>query len=108
MGDMKFNNLLKDFFLDITDSILMHGGKIYRYVGDEVVVSWSMNKGIDNARVIRTFFHAQQAVLENKQNYLDKYGFFPTFTASFDFGKVVVGEIGNSQRTDITLSLLTR
>ena len=95
MGDMKFNNLLKDFFLDITDSILMHGGNIYRYVGDEVVVSWSMNKGIDNARVIRTFFHAQEAVLENKQNYLDKYGLFPTFTASFDYGKVVVGEIGN-------------
>ena len=94
LGDIEYNNLLNDFFFDITDSILAHYGVIYRYVGDEVVVSWKLKKGLEEANFIRTFFDAKRAIYMNREKYLLQYGVIPGFTAGFSSGKVMVGEIG--------------
>ena len=94
LGDVEYNKLLSDFFFDITESILSNYGKIYRYVGDEVVVSWSLNRGIANARFIRSFFAARQAIQGKAADYQAKYNLVPSFTAGFHYGKVIVGEIG--------------
>jgi len=45
IGDIEYNKFLNNFFYDITDSIIENYGRIYRYVGDEVVVSWKLKKG---------------------------------------------------------------
>jgi len=50
IGDIDYNKFLNNFFYDITDSIIENYGKIYRYVGDEVVVSWKLKKGKKKAR----------------------------------------------------------
>lgn len=94
LGDIEYNKLLNDFFFDITDSIIANYGEIYRYVGDEVVVSWRPNKGLKNAHCIRTFFDAKKAIYINREKYLKSYGLVPTFTAGYHIGKVIVGEIG--------------
>ena len=46
LGHIKFFDLLKDFFSDMTDSILNSQGEIYQYVGDEIVISWSNRKSV--------------------------------------------------------------
>lgn len=94
IGDIEYNKLLNDFFFDITDSIMDHYGVIYRYVGDEVVVSWKLKKGLVEANFIRTFFAAKRAIYINREKYLQRYGVVPGFTAGFSCGKVMVGEIG--------------
>lgn len=94
LGDIEYNKLLNDFFFDITESIIKNYGEIYRYVGDEVVVSWRPNKGLKNAHCIRTFFDAKKAIHLNRENYLKSYGLVPTFTAGYHIGKIIVGEIG--------------
>jgi len=94
LGDIEYNNLLNDFFFDITDSILANYGKIYRYVGDEVVVSWKLKKGLPEAYFIRSFFDAKRAIHANRERYLQQYGVVPGFTAGFNYGKVIIGEIG--------------
>jgi len=94
LGDIDYNNLLNDFFFDITDSILTNYGEIYRYVGDEIVVSWKLRKGLPHAHFIRTFFQAKRAIYLKREKYLQLYGLVPSFTAGFNYGKVIVGEIG--------------
>ena len=94
LGDLDYNKFLNKFFFDITDSILDNYGKIYRYVGDEVVISWKMKKGLKNSTFINTFFDAQKAIELNKNKYLKKYGVAPAFTASYNYGKVIIGELG--------------
>lgn len=94
LGDIEYNKLLNDFFFDITDSIITNYGEIYRYVGDEVVVSWKPTKGIKNAHCLRAFFDAKKAIHLNREKYLNSYGLVPTFTAGYHIGKVIVGEIG--------------
>ena len=94
LGDVEFNNLLNDFFFDITDSIIKNYGEIYRYVGDEIVVSWKLKKGLPQAKFLRSFFDSKRAIHLKRENYLEKYGLIPTFTAGFNYGNVIVGEIG--------------
>jgi adenylate cyclase len=70
-------------------------GEIYRYVGDEVVVTWSMKNGLNNSNWIRTYFHIKNEIEQLKEKYLSEYNFVPEFTSSFHCGEVVLGEIGD-------------
>ena len=94
LGDIEYNNLLNDFFFDITESILTNYGEIYRYVGDEIVVSWKLKKGVPQAHFLRAFFDTKRAIRLKREKYLNLYDLVPGFTAGFNYGEVIVGEIG--------------
>ena len=94
LGGIKFHRFLHDFFTDISASILASKGVIYRYVGDQVVVTWKIKAGIENANCIRTYFKIKSKMKLLHEKYYSAYGFVPRFSTSFNCGKVVVGEIG--------------
>lgn len=103
LGDENYHELLRDFYSDITNPILDNNAEIYQYVGDEVVVAWKLEEGIKNNHCVKCFFDMKQALEKKKENYLQRYGLFPSFKAGIHLGKVIVGEIGIIKR-DITYS----
>ena len=98
IGHLKFYVFLNEFFYDITDAILVAEGEIYKYVGDEVIVSWRVMDGIKNSRCIHSFFEIQKSIEEKKIKYLDKFGYIPHFRAGIHCGPVIVGETGDFKR----------
>lgn len=94
IGHLKYFDMLKAYFSDLSDPILRHEGEIYQYVGDEVVISWRMKKGLKDAHCVLCFYAMQSALEHQKEEYLKKFGVFPTFKAGLHFGKVTTGEIG--------------
>lgn len=103
LGDETYHALLQDFFADITDPIVNNKGNIYQYVGDEVVVAWGIEEGIENAQCLRCFFDMKLSILKKKQKYMQRYGLIPSFKAGIHCGRVVAGEVGIIKR-DITYS----
>ena len=103
LGDEKYHALLKDFFADITNPIIDNKGSIYQYVGDEVVIAWNHNEGIENQHCIRCFFDMKLHIQKNKEKYLNRYGLIPSFKAGIHCGRVIAGEVGIMKR-DITYS----
>jgi adenylate cyclase len=103
LGDETYHALLKDFFADITEPILSNKGNIYQYVGDEVVVSWKYEDGIENLHCISCFFDMKFLIHKMEAKYLQRYGLVPSFKAGIHYGKVVAGEVGIIKR-DITYS----
>lgn len=95
LGALKFHKLLREFFYDISVPILVTKGEIYRYVGDEIVVSWNMKKGIEDANCIRSYFLMKKYVKNQREKYMQVFGFVPDFHAAFHSGKVIRGEIGD-------------
>lgn len=95
LGDIEFNNLLNEIFYDLTSTILSTYGEIYRYVGDEVVITWKMKNGLKHANCIRTFFQVKYTIRILREKYMTRYGFVPTFSAGYHCGKIIVGEIGD-------------
>ena len=53
LGEERYFNFIKDVFKDVTPAIIYAKGEIYQYVGDEIVVSWKMNNGIENANCLQ-------------------------------------------------------
>ncbi|MGS2738062.1 adenylate/guanylate cyclase domain-containing protein [Sinomicrobium sp. M5D2P17] len=103
LGNEAYHALLKDFFADITDPILESRGNIYQYVGDEVVVVWKFEEGVENLQCLRCFPEMKKHIEQKKDKYMHKYGMVPSFKAGIHFGGVVAGEIGVIKR-DITYS----
>jgi adenylate cyclase len=95
--------LLKDFFADITNPILDNKGEIYQYVGDEVVIAWKFENGIQHNRCIECFFDMKKEIQKLSEKYMNRYGLVPGFKAGIHCGKVVAGEVGIIKR-DITFS----
>ncbi len=103
LGNEKYHELLKDLFAHITDPILDNRGEIYQYVGDEVVISWRLNIGLEENNCINCFFDIKQKLETKKEKYITKFGIVPEFKAGIHYGKVIAGEIGIIKR-DITYS----
>ncbi len=98
LGHKRYFDFLNDFFSDITDSVIFSKGDIYQYVGDEVVVSWTLRNGLKNAQCMKCFFDIKQNIQKRKDDYLNTYGFVPDFKAGFNHGEVMAGEIGLVKR----------
>jgi len=94
IGNEKYFNLLNDMFSDITDTIINSNGEIYQYVGDEIVISWPLTKGIQKGNFIRCFFEIQSKIIHLGPIYKEKYGLVPEFKAGIHYGQVMAGEIG--------------
>lgn len=92
---LEFHNFVNRFFKDITESILFTKGEVYQYVGDEIVISWTMKKGIREANCIYMYLYALQAIEKGSKYYLDHFGIVPQFKAALHCGHVIRGEVGD-------------
>jgi adenylate cyclase len=98
LGNIVYSNFLIDYFYDITDAILMAKAEIYQYVGDEIILTWPLNKGIKNANCINCFFDIRNSIELKKSKYIEQYGVHPEFKAGLHGGNVVVTWIGDLKK----------
>lgn len=98
VGHIQYFNFLNEYYQDITRSIIRSYGVIYQYVGDEVVITWSMDEGLKNAHCIQLYFQMEHKIDQIKGKYEQKYGIVPSFKAGVHCGKVTVGEIGSIKK----------
>lgn len=92
----QFSSLIKDYFYDVSDAIMMFGGEIYQYVGDEIIVTWPLKK--NNINCIRCFFKMEEIIIRKKNYYQSKYGLLPEFKAGIHTGTVIVTSVGKQKK----------
>jgi adenylate cyclase len=98
LGSKKYSSFLGDFFKDIDIAFSQNKGKIFQYVGDEVVVIWNPKKGLKNNRCVQSFFSATNIIQDRKEYYIKNYNHVPSFKASLHIGEVTITEIGVSKK----------
>jgi adenylate cyclase len=97
-GHLKFLSLVNDFFTDIAEPIRQTKGEIYKYVGDEVIVTWKTKDAIQNANCIRCFLLIDELMLKRSEYYLNKYNIVPGYKAGMHGGLAITGELGYTKR----------
>ncbi|MEM6264349.1 MAG: adenylate/guanylate cyclase domain-containing protein [Bacteroidota bacterium] len=102
LGHVRYFEMLKEYYVDLSEPIVRFGGEIYQYVGDEVIVTWKL-KGDFAQNALDCFFAMKLALGNQSKKYEAKYGVIPTFKAGLHHGKVTTGEIGVIKR-EITFS----
>lgn len=98
LGHVRFYTLLNELFHEISQPVLQTKAEIYQYVGDEVVLTWEMEHGLNNSNCLKTFFMFQESLIRNSGNYFKSFGVKPEFKAGLHFGKVVSAQIGDLKR----------
>ena len=93
LGHKEYFKFIRDFIYYISIGLMEYGGRIYQYIGDEIVVSWPDTRR--NARkCIYALIEARKSLNKNLNVFLRKYGVFPEFKAGIHVGEVTIGEIG--------------
>jgi adenylate cyclase len=96
-GHIKYSYLIQDCFYDLADIVYKRCAKVYQYVGDEVILTWKIDSGIENCNCIQTFFDFDRVIKKKENFYLDKYGLIPEFKAGLHYGEVIITEIGGAK-----------
>lgn len=98
LGHIKFSRLIQDCFADLTPVIKKHGVEIYQYVGDEAVLCWPMENGLQNNHCIHCYFDFMDVLTAKADHYESNYGLQPFFKAGVHLGSVIVAEVGLIKR----------
>ncbi len=99
LGHIRFFDIVRDFFSDITDPILNSKGVIYQHVGDEVIVTWSPKRAFGNsAHALECYFRIRDEMARREPYYRQRYGLALNFKAALHTGQVVAGEMGVVKR----------
>ena len=98
LGHTKYSQLIQDCFYDLTYAVVRHHAQIYQYVGDEVVLTWDVEKGVRDNHCINAFFDFDKAIKDKSDYYKEKYGVIPVFKAGVNLGHVMVAEVGELKK----------
>ncbi len=90
-----YYKLLDRFFFDVNAGARKYGGAIYRYVGDQVTITWPVGTRNENANCVRAFFSIHHQMKLQRELYLNEFGFVPEFKGTAHSGQLVSGEIGD-------------
>jgi adenylate cyclase len=94
LGHQRYFELLHLYYDTMSDAIINHYGEVYQYIGDEVVVSWKAEVGLENRNCIRCFQEIKAALHGTTARFEKQFGLVPDFKAAMHIGEVTTGEIG--------------
>ena len=93
LGHKEYFRFIRDFIYFISTALIEYGGRIYQYVGDEIVVSWPYNVR-NSRRCMDALIEARKQLQKNGERFRRKYGVLPEFRVGIHAGEVTIGEIG--------------
>ena len=98
LGHIKFGLFLQEYYFDMAKAARISNGEIYDYVGDEAIISWTMDKK-DSLKNCLMCIDQLKVMLDNgKDRYLRNYGIEPAFRAGAHGGKSVVMWVGEDRK----------
>lgn len=98
LGPASVHAFLDHVFQIASDPIDEHAGDVYQYVGDEVVVTWTLADGRPGARPIACYFAVKRALESAAKDFEQAFGSVPQLRAALHAGPVITGEVGGSRR----------
>jgi adenylate cyclase len=94
LGNLRYHAFLSRFISDVSASVVRYRGDVHRYVGDEVILTWTAEEGLRGAGCVRAVFAISDTLEAAGTAYEADFGVVPSFWAGLHLGPVVTGEIG--------------
>jgi adenylate cyclase len=98
IGPNAVHRFLGEVFRLASGPIDDHDGEVYQYVGDEVVVTWTVADGRSGSLPPACFFAIERALAGAASRFEREYGAVPRLRAALHAGPVIAGEVGGSRR----------
>ena len=98
LGHVRYFQMLREYFFDLSVAVIDYAGTIYQYAGDEMIISWKLKEGLKNSNGIECFFAMKRALEMQAEKYNSQFGLLPDFKAGLHCGMVTAGEIGSLKK----------
>lgn len=98
LGEVDFHRLLNRLVTDLSGPIVLRDGQIHKYVGDELIATWPLARGLNDATCVRACFAALARLAAHGADYERAFGAPAQVRASLHCGPVVVGEMGSVKK----------
>ena len=98
LGHVKYFEMLKEYFMDLSGAVIDHAGAIYQYAGDEMILTWRLKDGLKKNNCVNCFFAMKRTLQTKAEKYNSKFGLLPGFKAGLHYGVVTAGEIGSLKK----------
>ncbi len=95
IGELQFYRFLQEVALDLAGPVESSGGRVHRYVGDAVIVTWSLDKGTQDAACLRCALDMHAVLADRAAVYQKAFDAVPTLRIAVHSGRVAAGEIGD-------------
>jgi adenylate cyclase len=98
LGPDAVHRFLGEVFRLASDPIDEHRGEVHQYVGDEIVITWTVAEGREGAGPVACFFAIERALARAAPEFEREFGTVPRLRAALHGGSVITGEVGGSRR----------
>jgi adenylate cyclase len=98
LGELRFHGFLSRLWGDLGGAVERHGGTIHRYIGDELEVTWTLERGRRDADCLRCARAIVDTAAAAGPAYRTEYDTVPRLRLALHAGPVVAGELGGSKR----------
>lgn len=88
---------IRDFIFCISAGIMEHDGRVYQYVGDEIVAWWPSSK-VNARKAIQSLIESRKILNINNNVFTNNYDIVPEYKAGMHMGTVTVGQVGISKK----------
>jgi adenylate cyclase len=93
LGNKDYFKFIRDFIFCISSGVLKHNGRIYQYVGDEIVVWWPATAK-NAAKCVASLIESRKELNKNVEIFRRRYDITPEYKAGVHVGTVMVGQMG--------------
>lgn len=98
LGHQEFCRLIQESFRDLAGVANRRNVEIYQYVGDEAILTWIPELGLEDGNCVRVFFDFEHQIDSRSSFYREQFDVVPKFKAGVNIGPVTVAEIGVDKR----------
>ncbi len=99
LGNERYYAMLNETFDRMTAPVLRSDAEILKYIGDEVIFTWTVKRGARDARCLDLYFDFHEAIDRDAAHYQRTYGMVPRFRAGIHCGEVITSQVGTIKRT---------
>lgn len=102
LGHKEYFKFIRDFIFFVSEGMLSHDGRVYQYVGDEIVIWWS-TKPANAKKAVASLITARKELNKHAELFRRNYGIIPEYKAGIHAGLVTVGQVGLIKK-DVVMS----
>ncbi|MBN9028274.1 MAG: adenylate/guanylate cyclase domain-containing protein [Rhizobiales bacterium] len=93
-GDLRTQQYLGTLFNVLAEPVRRHDGAIDDYIGDAVIITWPLKRGLRDARCVRCVFDIITEIEKRSALWLGTFGQMPRLRAALHGGEIITAEIG--------------
>jgi adenylate cyclase len=98
IGHIRFVEFINRTYKIMSHSIIKNKAEILKYVGDEVILTWSEKNGTKHNNPINFYFDFKQDLENFYDDFFKEYGIKPVFKAGVNIGIVTAAFIGHIKK----------